>query len=86
MRIYRIAKKEVKLSGLFGQDKKTFKDIAMQFVKDYWDRIEKMPTVGDVILHMMDSDSLDTDNVDQDFLKTVAQSVLATMNSSLAQV
>ena len=82
MKIYKIAtKKEAKFADWFADKSNDFEKVATQYVKDYFEVREKLPTVGDVILNLMKNKSLNTSSVNQDFLKTLASSVLTTFRN-----
>jgi hypothetical protein len=84
LRIYKIATiKKAKLSDFFGTPQERLEEFAKKFVKDFFNKSDTLPTVGDVILGMMREMSSDTKGVGQEFLKMIASSVIAQMQNSL---
>ena len=82
MRIYKIVtKKEAKLLDLFKPNKSEYEEASLKFVENYLEQKNKMPTVGEVVLMMLQSSSLNTKNIDHSFLKTIASSVISKYNN-----
>lgn len=83
MRIYKIATtKEAKLFDFFGTPMERLEEFSKKFIEDYFDRRGQTPTIGEVILGMMEDGSIGK-GITQDFMKTVAQSALATFRNVL---
>lgn len=82
MKIYKIStKKEAHFSDFFKPNAEKFEKIAIQFVEEYWNKKDNLPTVGEIILDMMNNKDLKAKNINQDFLKTIASSVLSSFRN-----
>ena len=83
MRIYRIANnKEAKISDLFTPSSIKLEGIAKSFIQSYFDRTKRLPTVGEILLKMMDSERGES----QESLRGVVVSALSSFRNSLQEV
>ena len=86
MKIHKIStKKEAHFSDFLKPDVEKFEKIAFQFIEEYWNKKDNLPTIGEMILNMMNKD-LKYKNVNQDFLKMVASSALSSFRNNMSKI
>ena len=83
MRIYKIAhNKEARLFDIFGTPYDKLQEIAKSFIEKYFDSKNRLPTIGHIIMDMMDSHP----RADQDVLRGIAMSELSSFRNLLQEV
>ncbi len=84
MKIHKI--KKAKFSDFFKINHADYEKIASHFVENYLERRKKLPTVGEIVLAMLESKSINTEKIDHDYLKSIAMSVVNQWGNKLVGV